>query len=707
MARPSTATTASTISTTSAASAASTAVPSPASLLWAHQLKREHTYLAERFRQLESKNSKLEEALQESKDKQKELVLRLETRIDEIINANATALQANEAVRKEHNARTSELRDQVQLLGSTIEQHGRIQTEADVQRDKVMDGQIAILKRLAVFEQSTKGQADIVAKLTDDMQRLLTRDAFTQTQIDQMDAMAARDRDTTEKETQRMTRDLSEAMRSIQDLGARIGQINQSVVLLVQDNAEIKTKLAQQPVVTEITARPSSLSKMRTLDQTTTERPSLPCSNIAIHDPGNVDEGTVASSSPAQKTKADRSKPTKNASTSDKPQRKSRIGNASTKGVPASCTKQAPKGNGGRPQARANVPETASENTSKACGDETEVEPPECETTYHRPIAKKVKDKKTRALKSQAQPHKENSKSAQASARTANSIPNNRRGVKRKVEDLEIDPDLVGTLVKQDATMEQKGDRTRHLVEQEKAAPALRRSARTQQSQALLASNKNAKPSTTAVKPTGKKPTSGRDPTTGKFIKREAAKRLVRVSSEGSPTLVGEPEQSAETGKLKAWRDDNSARNSRKQPTATKRLAPASPNPRPAHTIKRTAPVSRNIHRDFLLPADKIAKRSTDFANLDPSKENSFPASFIPSSSPLLQSRRNPSELSTIIDRDDATEILVEDSLPKLPPPPPPPAPDVARAAKRRRIDSNLDDDIEELMRLKRELMAA
>jgi hypothetical protein len=85
-------------------------------------------------------------------------------------------------------------------------------------------------------------------------------------------------------------------------------------------------------------------------------------------------------------------------------------------------------------------------------------------------------------------------------------------------------------------------------------------------------------------------------------------------------------------------------------------------------------------------------------------KENVLPEYLIPSSPPPLQSRRNTSEASTLIHKNDSIDILVEDSLPK-PAPPPPPVYDAPRAAKRRRIDTNLDDDIEELMRLKRELM--
>jgi hypothetical protein len=737
MARPSTATAASTISTTSVASTASTVSPSPTSLLWAHQLKREHTYLAERYRQIESKSDKLEEVLHRSEEGQKERIARLDARIDEITHANATALQACEAVRKEDNARTNELRDEIQLLKSTVEHHGRIQVEADVQRDKTLDGQLAILKRLAIFEQGVTGHANAVTKLSDELQKVCAKDTYMQEQIDLMNAMAGKDKDANQKEMQRTMQDLSEAIKTIQSLEARIEQLSQSVVLLAQENNVINTKLAQRPAATEIPAQVSTSSTLLSLDKTTAEKLDFPTSTTVVHDLPLVDEETVVSSSPVHELKAsDRAEPNKIAVTSRKSQKTSRVVKVPAKRVVASRTRKAPTKKGERPQvadsalhtqAKENVEENASNNASETREQGEEVLLAS-QAVSHQPIAAKVKDKGKGALESQARPKKQKGKSAQASDRTAASASNTKRGVKRKAQNLPADQDGMSTKTKttskpqaeihgarnqsdgkpdppfkHDAILKQREDETRSPRIPAKAAPALRRSARTQQSQARPAPNRESKPSAAVTKPTAKKPVSGRDRATGKFIKRMPAKRLIRVSSEGSPTLIDELEQSVETSKPRGQTDDRLVRDNGKQPAA-KKLAPTSPDSRPTLPAKRAAPQSRYIQRDFSLSNGSTSKNHAHAAKADHLKENVLPEYLIPSSPPPLQSRRNTSEASTLIHKNDSIDILVEDSLPK-PAPPPPPVYDAPRAAKRRRIDTNLDDDIEELMRLKRELM--
>jgi hypothetical protein len=593
-----------------------------------------------------------------------------------------------------------------------------------------MDGQIAILKRLAVFEQGAKGHAGAVTKLGDDLRQLLAKNALIQTQIDLMNAVVGKNRDANDKERQKMTREFSEAMQTVQGLEARIEQLNQSVALLVQDNAAINTKLAQQPVVIEAPARASTSLTLSSLNQTTIEQLDQPSNHVADHDHPAVDEETVVSPSPVHRAKvSDIPKTAQKPTTSTKSQKTSRVAKVTTKRAPASRTKKALAKKGAQPQlaapaALARVGEsnlgTSSNSNSKTREEDGEEEPPASETENHQPIAEKVKEraksKETGALESHARPKKQNGQSAQTSDKIVGSAHNTKRGIKRKAEILLADQDLTGTkprttmslrndgkaeaLLEDDAHSEQKEEETRDITKPAKAAPALRRSTRTRQSQAPLSPNRKSKPSTAVVKPPVKKLTSGRDPATGKFIKREPAKRLVRVSSEGSPTLIGEPEQSIETSKPTSRTHEKPVQNTRRKPAA-KRLAPISPNSRPAHPVKWTAPQSRYLQREISPPTEDVSRRPANTAKPEVSKENLLPESLLPSSPPPLQSGRNPSEASTFIDRHDSAEILVEDSLPKLPPP----AADVQRVTKRRRIDTNVDDDIEELMRLKRELM--
>jgi hypothetical protein len=727
---------------TSTVSTTSTASPSPASLLWAHQLKREHTYLAERFRQLEAKHQKLDESLQHSEQVQVEQGSKLEKKLGEVINANETALQAHDAARKKDFALVNELRDEIQLLKAVVEAHGRIQTEADVQRQQVIECQVAILKRIAVVEKDATGHADAVTKTSEKVQLVSERETALQIQLDQVRIVARQSKDEAREETQRVARDLDHALRAIQILKERNEKLSENVAkLLAQKESPVGVLPAGQSTIQEQGASDSISPELLREDDALVEQQNLPTMPTKVQEFPASQDDTIdkdCSQSDAVEPAVGKSRPSTKRPAPKASQKASRV---VTKRAATRPANQASKRRGNRllgVDAAASVAQAPSAQPMEGAGVTTsnvilsdmqitankrDKEALELESNRPSEI-EKMNTKKRKGVKPPPSSQMQNKKPKQAN--NSNIDPEldvKTRGTKRKALDTSTernsDPlkatttnephpnsrssdnpgwDPSHAIIAYD-NLAQDEDTVTHKTKRPPFNPTLRRSARAQQRQTQRtksAPQKKAKPTTTAKQPANK-PTSVRDPATGKFIKQSAVKRLVRVSSEGSPSLIEDPERAVDPSPLRSHRRaklSSTTQKPTKQPAKKETRDPRSAN------LKGRRPLT-GFQAGLILSSPKLTKISrTRPTKAMVSKEDSVPESQISSSPPV---RQNSEEASTVFEGSVIDGVLANPP-PKLLEPPKRPPP-VQRPAKRRKITSPDDGDVEELMRLRRELM--
>lgn len=138
---------------------------SPTSLLWAHQLKREHGLLTDRQRTLETLVSRIEEQASSAVRSALEDRKALEAKIEELYRADAKTQKSILDLQSHESATLDELKEQVGVIRGSVDglESARVTAESDKRR--AMEGQVAVLRRIGDIEARLKSADEVVESL--------------------------------------------------------------------------------------------------------------------------------------------------------------------------------------------------------------------------------------------------------------------------------------------------------------------------------------------------------------------------------------------------------------------------------------------------------------------------------------------------------------------------------------------------------------